>query len=91
MKIAIIVIVSLLFPLGLTRSQDNQNTDNYSFEEPASEHYDNDDNEGSVMADFQLQELNAFSKKLYQKALKPLSRKDKIKWSFKMADSDIFL
>ncbi len=91
MRTIIAAIILFLFPFGLTIPQENLNSDKNSLEKPISDYYNDDSDNGSALTEFLSSEPDTFSRKHYQKVLKPLSDKDKIKWSFKMADSDIFL
>ncbi len=91
MRILIFTIIILLFPLGSTRSQDRFNAGNRDFENGSPEEIINNNEEGSVEEDFLSLEPDIFSRKLFQKNLKALPSKDKVKWSFRMANTDIFL
>ncbi|MCK5222199.1 MAG: hypothetical protein KAR14_11510 [Candidatus Aminicenantes bacterium] len=91
MRVLILIVIILLFPFGLTRSQDQFNTGGDNFEDTSPDGIIDNGEEGSIEDDFLSLEPDIFSRKLYQKNLKPLTDKDKIIWSFKMADIDIFL
>jgi len=91
MRFLIFIIIILVLPYGFTISQDQQYTGQDNFEENQPGEIINNDEEGSVRDDFQSLEPDIFLRNLYQKNLKPLSNSDKIKWSFRMSDTDIFL
>ena len=91
MRVLILTIIIIFFPLSLTRSQDQQYPGQDSFEDTTSGNVIEESEEGSIRDDFLSLEPDIFSRKLYQKNLKPLSNNDKIRWSFRMADKDIFL
>ncbi|MEN8223422.1 MAG: hypothetical protein ABFR36_09210 [Acidobacteriota bacterium] len=84
-------MIILMLPYGFTRSQDQQYPGQDNFEDHPAGEIINGEEEGSVGDDFQSLEPDIFLRNLYQKHLKPLSNSDKIKWSFRMSDTDIFL
>lgn len=91
MRVLILIITILFLPLGFTRSQDQFHTPSDDFEDTSQEDIIRESEDGSIEDDFLSLEPDIFSRKLYQKNLKSLNKKNKIKWSFKMADTDIFL
>jgi len=91
MRFLIFIIIILVLPYGFTISQDQQYPGQDNFEDTSPEEIINSEEEGSVGDDFQSLEPDIFLRNLYQKNLKPLSNSDKIKWSFRMSDTDIFL
>ncbi len=91
MRVLILIIIILFLPPGFTRPQDQLHTGSDNFEETSAGDIIGEGEERSIEDDFLSLEPDIFSRKLYQKNLKPLNKKDKIKWSFKMADTDIFL
>jgi len=91
MRVLILIIIILFLPPGFTRPQDQLNTGSDNFEETSAGDIIGEGEDRSIEDDFLSLEPDIFSRKLYQKNLKPLNKKDKIKWSFKMADTDIFL
>ncbi len=93
MKSVIIMTVLFLLPLNFARSQDPMLTDveNSGESGVTTDELLNDNSENFIEDEFYSNEPDIFSRKLYQKTLKTLSNKEKVIWSFKMADKDIFL
>ncbi len=91
MRVLILLIIILFLPTGFARSQDQLHTPGNNFEDTTAADIIGENEDSSIEDDFLSLEPDIFSRKLYQKNLKPLNKKDKIKWSFKMADTDIFL
>ena len=91
MRFLIFIIIILVLPYGFSISQDQPYPGQDNFEETSPGEIINSEEEGSVGDDFQSLEPDIFLRNLYQKNLKPLSNSDKIKWSFRMSDTDIFL
>ena len=91
MRFLIFIIIIFVLPYGFTISQDQQYPGQDNFEDTTSGEIINSEEEGSVVDDFQSLEPDIFLRNLYQKNLKHLSNSDKIKWSFRMSDTDIFL
>ncbi len=91
MRLLIFIILILVLPHGFTRSQEQQYPGQESFEDNQPGATISSEEEGSAGDDFQSLEPDIFLRNLYQKNLKPLSNSDKIKWSFRMSDTDIFL
>ena len=89
--IIIFIIILLILPNGFSISQDQQYPDPDNFGENQAEMIIGNEEEESAGDDFQSLEPDIFARKLYQKNLKPLSDSNKIKWSFRMSDTDIFL
>lgn len=89
MRSIILISLLLFLPAG---PQDRNDMETGSFDEPFSGNTPMDEPEdSSIEDDFLSLEPDIFSRKLYQKNLRPLSGEDKIKWSFRMSDTDIFL
>lgn len=89
MRSIILISLLLFLPAG---SQDQNYLDPGSFEDPFTESNIIDEpEESSIEDDFLSLEPDIFSRKLYQKNLRPLTGEEKIRWSFRMADTDIFL
>ncbi|MCP4149274.1 MAG: hypothetical protein GY757_16115 [bacterium] len=79
-------------PAGVGVSQEAGNGD-YQVD-PASAYGDDSDNApdpDTEEEDFFTDDQDIYSRELFQKTLKPLSRKKKIVWAFRLAESNPFL
>ena len=96
MKISITVFVilcaiNLFAPVDHPANQSEKNTPSPMISQDIMNIKEQESNDLGDEEDYMFYEQEIFSRKLFQKTLPPLTQEEKIIWSFRMSEPDLFL